>query len=54
MDNDSEKTKEIEEIQRRIEYLKNTDSITLSDKVAILKKALEVLEDGTESGEESL
>ena len=45
MNNDSEKEKEIEEIKRRIDYLVNTDEISISDKIAIAKKALQVIED---------
>ena len=45
MTNDSEKEKEIEEIKRRIDYLINTEEISISDKIAIAKKALQVIED---------
>ncbi len=44
MNNNSEKEKKIEEIQRRMEYLKNTDQISISEKIAITKKALEIIE----------
>lgn len=44
MENDSEKQKEIEEIQRRIEYLINTDQISGSEKLAIANKALKIIE----------
>ena len=44
MENDSEKQKEIEEIQRRIEYLINTDQISDSEKLAIANKALKIIE----------
>jgi len=35
---------EIEEIKRRIDYLVRTDQISVSDKIAIAKKALEIIE----------
>jgi len=43
-ENKSVKQKEIEEIQRRIEYLINTDQISDSEKVAIASKALKIIE----------
>jgi hypothetical protein len=46
MNNDSEKELEIEEIQRRLEYLKSTDQISIAKKLAIVKKALEIVDIG--------
>lgn len=39
---------EIEEIKKRIEFLIRTGDISLYDKIAIAKKALEILENNTE------
>ena len=36
---------EIEEIRRRVEYLASTDTISLTEKIAIAKKALEIIEE---------
>ena len=44
MENESEKQREIAEIQRRMEYLRNTDQISISEKITITKKALEIFE----------
>jgi len=44
MGNESEKQKEIAEIQLRIQHLQDTDQISISDKIAIAKQALEILE----------
>ena len=44
MNNVSKKEQEIEEIWRRLEYIKNTDQISISEKIAIARKALEVIE----------
>ena len=42
---------EIEEIKRRIEYLVSTDKISISEKIAIAKRALEIIEkDKVEKG----
>lgn len=46
MEDDSEKAKEIEEIRRRIDYLLTTDQISISDKIAIARRALEIIEGG--------
>lgn len=35
---------EISEIESRIEYLKNTDQISIAEKIAIIKQALEIIE----------
>ncbi len=44
MGNESQKQKEIAEIQLRIQHLQDTDQISISDKIAIAKQALEILE----------
>jgi|688.fasta_scaffold1170838_2 hypothetical protein len=41
---DSDKEKELAEIKRRLDYLITTDEISDSEKVAILKNALEIIE----------
>ena len=51
MENDSEKTKEVEEIRRRIDYLINTDQISDMEKIVIAKKALEIIEKSKEAKE---
>ena len=45
MDNDTKK-EEVEEIRRRIDYLMSTSEISVSEKIVILKKALEIIEQG--------
>ena len=52
MENESDKQKEIAEIQRRMEYLRNTDQIAISEKIAITKKALEIIEKSESENEE--
>ena len=42
MENDSEK--DLQEIRQRIEYLGNTDQLSVSEKIAITKMALEIIE----------
>ena len=37
---------EIDCIQERLEYLQQTDQISISDKIAIIKKALEIIQQG--------
>ena len=44
MENYSEQQTEIADIQRRIEYLINTDKIPNSEKLAIASKALKIIE----------
>jgi lipopolysaccharide biosynthesis protein len=46
MDEDKTKAEEIAEIKRRIEYLKNTDQLSDSQKVSIVQRALEIIEEG--------
>ena len=41
---DSTKESEIEEIQRRIDYLINTDQISSAEKAVIVTKALRIIE----------
>ena len=41
---DSAIAMEIDEIRRRIAYLINTDEISVTDRIAIAKKALEIIE----------
>ena len=51
MNNESEKQKEIAEIQQRIQHLQDTDQISISDKIAIAKQALEILAKDKEQNE---
>ena len=44
LNSDNEKEGEIEEIQRKMEYLRNTDRISLAEKIAITKRTLLVIE----------
>lgn len=44
MENESEKQREIAEIQRRIEYLIDTDQISNAEKLVIVTKALRIIE----------
>ena len=53
MNTDSEKKKEIEEILRRMDYLKKTNHISISEKIAITKRALEIIEK-SEANKESV
>jgi hypothetical protein len=41
---DGTKEREIEEIQRRIDYLINTDQISSAEKAVIVTKALKIIE----------
>ena len=43
MDNDTKK-EEIEEIKRRIDYLMSSSETSVSEKIVIAKKALEIIE----------
>ena len=42
--NESRKKEEMEEIWRRIDYLKKTDNPSLAEKIAVAKKALKIIE----------
>lgn len=44
MESDSEKKAEVEELQRRIDFLIQTDQISDIEKLAIARKALEIIE----------
>ena len=51
MNNESEKQKEIAEIQQRIQHLQDTDQISISNKIAIAKQALDIIEKDKEQNE---
>ena len=44
MENDSEKSEVLQELQRRIKNLINTDQVSDEEKMAIARKALEIIE----------
>jgi hypothetical protein len=46
MEGDSEKNEIIQEIERRIKNLMNTDRVSDAEKMAIARKALEIIEQG--------
>lgn len=48
---ESNKERELAEIKRRLDYLITTDGISDSEKVAILKNALEIIEKSKVEGE---
>jgi hypothetical protein len=37
--------KDIEEIKKRMEYLKSTDQISITEKIAIVKRALKIIDE---------
>ena len=51
MESDSERKTKIEEIQRRIDYLINTDQIADAEKEAIITKALKIIEQSDKVGD---
>jgi hypothetical protein len=52
MSNESKRQQEIEELARRMEYLNNTDQLSISEKIAIARKALEIIERNESNNEE--
>ena len=46
MESDSEKREIIQEIERRVKNLMNTDRVLDAEKMAIARKALEIIEQG--------
>ena len=54
MNNESEKQKEIDEIQRRIKYLISTTAISDDEKTTIARKFFQALEGGEEKVNEEV